>query len=290
MAALLLGLTFTYFLHVRETREDTQSVVMDCRDWHPIEYVSKTDRPEEVAGITLAEREGANDRLQGWKNAWDNDGKGGAPKSGIGSMLENTVNMRLTLGTVVEYLKQTLKKDTIRLLDAPCGDMTWMSVFLKERNDVEYTGYDIIPQNIAMNKANFSAEPWRFLQFDLLKDKISEEFDLILNRHVNIHLSLKDSIQMYKNILQSGSKYLLTTTFPDLPKNDDLHYSKDKVSGRSYHPVNTELYPLHFPRPVCLNVDSREGGRSDQYIGMWRLGDFRRFIAEHGTDNFDAPN
>ena len=38
--------------------------------------------------------------------------------------------------------------------------------------------------------------------------------------------------QMYKNILSSGSKYLLTTTFPDLPKNEDLHYSKDQVSGR----------------------------------------------------------
>ena len=42
--------------------------MVDCRDWHPIEYVSQTDRPEEVAGATLAEREGANNRLEGWKN------------------------------------------------------------------------------------------------------------------------------------------------------------------------------------------------------------------------------
>jgi hypothetical protein len=39
---------------------------------------------------------------------------------------------------------------------------------------------------------------------------------------------------MYQNILQSGSKYLLTTTFPGVQKNGDLHYEKDKVSGRRY--------------------------------------------------------
>ena len=28
----------------------------------------------------------------------------------------------------------------MNVVDAPCGDMTWMSVFLKEHRDVEYTG------------------------------------------------------------------------------------------------------------------------------------------------------
>jgi len=37
---------------------------------------------------------------------------------------------------------------------------------------------------------------------------------------------------MYQNIVKSGSKYLLTTTFPEVEKNEDLHYSKDQVSGR----------------------------------------------------------
>ncbi len=28
----------------------------------------------------------------------------------------------------------------------------------------------------------------------------------------------------------------------------------------SFHQVNLELYPLHFPRPLCLNRDSEENG------------------------------
>jgi hypothetical protein len=40
---------------------------MDCRNWKPVNYVSKTDQPNQAAGITLAEREGAENRLEGWK-------------------------------------------------------------------------------------------------------------------------------------------------------------------------------------------------------------------------------
>jgi hypothetical protein len=34
----------------------------------------------------------------------------------------------------------TYKYKTLYSLDAPCGDMTWMSQFLKGRKDVDYTG------------------------------------------------------------------------------------------------------------------------------------------------------
>jgi hypothetical protein len=43
------------------------SLVMDCRSWQPVPYLSQTDRPEETAGLTLAAVEGANDRLEAWK-------------------------------------------------------------------------------------------------------------------------------------------------------------------------------------------------------------------------------
>ena len=37
---------------------------------------------------------------------------------------------------------------------------------------------------------------------------------------------------MFYNFIQSGSKYLITTTFPDVTVNDDLKYSNAEVSGR----------------------------------------------------------
>ncbi len=41
--------------------------VVDCRSWQPVNYVSMTDRPDQTEGMTLAEREGAQNRLEGWK-------------------------------------------------------------------------------------------------------------------------------------------------------------------------------------------------------------------------------
>ena len=56
--------------------------------------------------------------------------------------------------------------------DCPCGDMTWMPVFLRNRSDVEYTGYDLIPQNIENNIRKFENESWTFKQFDMIKNRI----------------------------------------------------------------------------------------------------------------------
>ena len=39
-------------------------------------------------------------------------------------------------------------------------------------------------------------EDWTFKQWDLMKDRIDTGFDLVLNRHVSIHLGLLDSIQV----------------------------------------------------------------------------------------------
>jgi len=43
----------------------------------------------------------------------------------------------------------TIKYRTLFFSDAPCGDMTWMSQFLKGRKDVEYTGnFSIFDQEL----------------------------------------------------------------------------------------------------------------------------------------------
>ena len=76
------------------------------------------------------------------------------------------------------------------IIDSTCGDMTWMQKFLKGkklltfknnlgnnftgRDDIIYTGYDLIPINIANAKKRFSNETWSFSTWDLVRDKISK--------------------------------------------------------------------------------------------------------------------
>ena len=64
--------------------------------------------------------------------------------------------MRISLGTITDKIESNLHKNTIKFLDSPSGDMTWMPLFLRSRTDVIYSGYDLIPQNIEMSKSNFS--------------------------------------------------------------------------------------------------------------------------------------
>ena len=60
--------------------------------------------------------------------------------SGLGSSLAITSLVRQTLDCVINDIKYALNKKVLRLLDIPCGDLRWMSVFLTNRTDIEYTG------------------------------------------------------------------------------------------------------------------------------------------------------
>ena len=87
-------------------------------------------------------------------------------------------------------------------------------MYFTGRDDIIYTGYDLIPINIANAKKWFSNETWSFSTWDLVRDKISNStltsteleelyiiiidgsFDIIVNRHTAIHLGLYDNIQV----------------------------------------------------------------------------------------------
>ena len=139
-----------------------------------------------------------------------------APKSGYGSTIPASANMRAALHNVVNHIKKVLNKKEITILDSSCGDLTWMPLFLKSHQDVRYTGYDLIPDNIDNANKRFAHESWKFEQKDIVETPITERFDLVINRHTAIHLGLRDGVKMFRNIVNSNSSFLITTTFPDV--------------------------------------------------------------------------
>ena len=68
------------------------------------------------------------------------------------------------------------------------------------RSDIDYTGYDLLPANIDQAKEKYSNESWNFEVFDLVEDRISQYFDLIISRHTSIHLGLMDNIKVLYNV------------------------------------------------------------------------------------------
>ena len=68
------------------------------------------------------------------------------------------------------------------------------------RSDIDYTGYDLLPVNIDQAKEKFSNESWKFEVFDVVEERISLYFDIIISRHTSIHLGLMDNIKVLYNV------------------------------------------------------------------------------------------
>ena len=113
----------------------------------------------------------------------------GSVASGIGSTLNFAQEAMATLHVVINDIKQKFGLEKIRLLDVPCGDFQWMFRFLQTRDDVIYTGIDIVPDLIKRHKQNFKGhDNWRFVLHDAVQNRLNESYDLILVRHLLQHL------------------------------------------------------------------------------------------------------
>jgi hypothetical protein len=176
------------------------------------------------------------------------------------------------LHTVINELKHYLGVPRVRLLDVPCGDMAWMSRFLATRDDVDYTGYDIVPDLIKHHQQTFSKRPWKFFHRDLVAvDSTSlDQFDLIFSRMMLQHLKHADVFKALTKISgeAGGStrrRFLFTTTFSSRPANKEV----DVNHVWRFRRLNLEIPPVSLGPPLCLQYDGSP--RNDHYLGLWPL-------------------
>src|SRR5271156_4678728 len=72
-------------------------------------------------------------RLDLWRSSSLPDADTGAvlaPRSGPGSAVSSTTHLRTGLSQTARRLFGA--QDTLRIVDAPCGDMTWMPLFIND--------------------------------------------------------------------------------------------------------------------------------------------------------------
>lgn len=189
---------------------------------------------------------------------------GGVSRSGEGSDLVQTEIIRREIPLL-------LKRLGVRsLLDAPCGDWHWMQ---KTTLGVEeYIGVDLVEEMIELNNKKFGNEHVRFASLDLTRDAL-QEVDVIFSRDCLVHLSSEDALRVVENFKRSGARYLLTTTFTDRSKNTDL-----KGRDAFWRPLNMQLAPFNFPKPVALineGCTENHGRYRDKSLGLWRLADIQ---------------
>lgn len=175
------------------------------------------------------------------RNSWANK----ESVSGDGSDLTQTKAVRAALAELAKDLR-------IRtLLDAPCGDYFWMKEVTL--NLTRYIGADIVPDLVEANQRRYGNSAVSFAVLDICRDALPQ-VDLILCRDCLVHLSLEAALSALRNFLKSGSKYLLTTTYPGLVKKN-----RQLIITGNWRPLDLQLQPFSLPEPIRV---INEGGPS----------------------------
>ena len=191
--------------------------------------------------------------------------------SGPGSSLRQTQEIRRRLPLLLQFL------NVKTLLDAGCGDFHWMA---KVRLGVErYIGVDLLEDLIQRNIETYAAPGRSFSVSNILEDRLPKA-DIIICRDCLGHLSNEDILRALTNFVDSGSGYLLTTSFPERLRNTDI------VAGQ-WRPLNLQAAPFLLPEPLLILTErcsESNGAFKDKSLALWRLADVQEACAGRGVD------
>jgi hypothetical protein len=149
------------------------------------------------------------------------------------------------------------------MLDVPCGDYNWMKTIEKT---CSYVGGDIVAEAIENNQKLYASEKVQFKQIDIIKDTLPM-VDLIFCRDCLQHLSDANVHRALTNFKNSGSKYLLVTSYPKTWVNHD-------IEDGGYRPLNLRKSPFRLPKPIYKIRESRKvGNEIDKTMYLYKLSD-----------------
>jgi SAM-dependent methyltransferase len=181
--------------------------------------------------------------------------------SGVGSSLEST---RL----ISRSLRDSFDALSVRsVLDIPCGDFAWMQRV--DLHGIDYTGADVIKELIAMHQHTHSGPEKHFKVLDLVTTDLPE-VDLIFCRDCLVHFSNRLAKRALANIKRSGSRYLLTTTFP-------ARHSNPRIVTGSWRPINLCAQPFNLPPPLHVLNEGHPEPFTDKSLGLWKISDVPSF-------------
>lgn len=188
----------------------------------------------------------------------NNDWQSQESVSGHGSTLADTAAIREAIPLLLDELHAR------SILDIPVGDYHWFSQMSLPRG-VHYIGADIVPELILTNIMGYPDVDFRVL--DLVSDPLPK-VDVVLVRDCFGHLSNRNIWKALHNIQDSGSTYLLATTFPDMK----WSITADTPDG-GWRPVNLAVQFKLGPPLALINEDCQagEGAYHDKSLALWRL-------------------
>jgi SAM-dependent methyltransferase len=190
-------------------------------------------------------------------NAWGSN----ESYSGGGSRVNLTRIIREKLPVLwQEYAIKTF-------LDVPCGDYNWMKHV--DKHNIIYIGGDIVSEIIEQNNLKYKEKNVSFRVIDITTD-ILPTVDMIFCKDCLQHLSDKKTFKALRNFKRSGSKYLLTTSYP-------LTLSNWDILDGAYRSLNLRIKPYNFPQPLEKIHEKSKGYQmeKDKYMYLYKLADIK---------------
>jgi SAM-dependent methyltransferase len=179
---------------------------------------------------------------------------------GSGSTLEYTKLLRDTLPNFL------IKHNITSMLDAPCGDFSWMSL-VNFPPGFRYIGGDIVNFMVKENQSKYSGRDFRV--FDLTIDELPD-VDMLFCRDCLFHLSEDDIKKVFDNVLASNVKYIMTTSYIE-----SIGYSNQNIQTGAFRPINLERAPFNLPCPI----DSLDDGpleKIERRLCLWNVQDLQK--------------
>lgn len=209
---------------------------------------SKTDSTNNLIEYGLTEHKNIFSKI--FKN---NSWKNSESFSGPSSTIERTEHIRSELPKLIKLLSVS------SILDAPCGDLTWMSYLLKNNVFSNYIGADVVPELIDLNIQKYGTiKNVNFLTLDITKD-ILPDADIMLCRNCLFHFSYVDFYKFIQNFLNSNIKYLLTTSHINNSK-----FKNSDIATGGWKWMDLFLEPYSFPVPIYKFNDG-----TDRELCLW---------------------
>ncbi|MEJ8571247.1 class I SAM-dependent methyltransferase [Microbaculum marinum] len=180
-------------------------------------------------------------------------------RCGRGSTLEVTEHLRAELPKLLQDL------EIKRLLDAPCGDLNWIT-----RTDLsgleEYVGIDVSEEmlehgaNREFEPEEFSPKLYEFALVDLVSEPVPSA-DAVLCRDFLQHLPAETVLAVLRNFASHDVTWLIATSH-EVGENTDIDRPGD------FRRLNLLESPFSFPEPERVIQDPPGSGR---ILGAWRF-------------------
>ncbi|MBF0325784.1 MAG: methyltransferase domain-containing protein [Alphaproteobacteria bacterium] len=206
------------------------------------------------AGLTLDQRR--ENARKAFGEIYRQNGWGAKEtKCGWGSTLAQTEVLRRKLPDLLRFLGADI------VIDAGCGDANWISQISQDFR--LYLGFDLVEEAIMdMRKRHNRRLSHSFAVADITRDVLPKG-DVIVCRDVLTHLPADMTLEALARFKQSGSAYLLATTFTDTA-NSDI-----RIGG--WYPSNLTAAPFNLPPPRILLSEDLSG--TTKSLGVWAIAD-----------------